>query len=122
MAVDTALSILHAAADGETPDAPDVFQAIRSISKAKLPVDFGTIITGEADTMRRWQLLYTVSGADINAANAGQPTRGGGYWPIAILPACLGYAGDGAHENGVYLASGALSIKFQGLYDLQSVR
>ncbi len=36
-----------------------------------------------------------------------------------MFPACLGYAGDGGHENGVYLASGALSIRFEGLYDLQ---
>lgn len=122
MPTDAALRVLHAAADGSNPDARDVFEAIRAISKAKLPVDYASQIAGPGSTMRHWQLLFTANGADLNAANAGKPSKVGSYWLTAVLPACLGYAQDGTHDNGVYLASGGLSVRFSGLYDLQSVR
>lgn len=120
MPTDAALRVLHAAADGSTPDAKDVFEAIRAISKAKLPVDFASTIAGPGSTMRHWQLLFTANGNDLNAANAGKPSKVGNYWLTSVLPACLGYSQDGGHDNGVYLASGAVSLRFSGLYDLQS--
>lgn len=122
MPTDAAIRVLHAAADGNTPDAKDVFEAIRAVSKAKPSVDFGTLIAGPGNTMRHWQLLFTANGSDLTAANAGKPSKCGNYWPVSVLPACLGYSQDGEHDNGVYIASGALSVRFTGLYDLQSVR
>lgn len=122
MPTDAALRVLHDAAEGSTPDAKDVFEAIRAMSKAKPSVDYAACIPGPGSTMRHWQLLFTANGADLNAANAGKPFKCGNYWPTSVLPACSGYSQDGGHENGVYIASGALSLRFAGLYDLQSVR
>lgn len=118
MPLNAAVSILHSIADGATPDVQEVFEAVRAVIKAKPSVDFASEIAGPGEAMRRWQLVYTVKGSELANANAGKPSKLGAYW--ALLPACLGFAGDGGHENGIYIASGALSFRFEGLYDLQT--
>jgi len=111
---DKYVEILHRAAEEGSVPRMEVFKAMMSLEKMKLPAD-GLLdaVTAEG---KRWRLVYTAGKEPVTAAikakgSHSELTQAGQYFPLTAVQTWDG--SNNRIENGVYLGFLA-SLKFSG--------
>lgn len=115
MTVSQAISIVHTAAQDRSVPPKEVFQAMRTLEKEKLPTDgWNTILGGTSSPGNRWRLVFTTGTKDVAAALRNNGAGGGGkYFPITAVQKWD--ASKNEIENGIFLGH-LIALKFRGPY------
>jgi hypothetical protein len=110
--LEDAVAVLQrAAADASVPPVK-VFDALRSLEKAKLPAEAWPETLGAGAGGRRWRLVFTSGTKQVQDAMKGG-LGGGKYFPITAVQRWDAAAGQ--IENGIFLGHVA-ALTFTGPY------
>lgn len=110
-----AISIVHTAASDSSVPPKQVFQAMRTLEKEKLPTDgWNTILGGTSSPGNRWRLVFTTGTKEVAAALRNSGAGGGGkYFPITAVQKWD--ASKNEIENGIFLGH-LIALTFRGPY------
>lgn len=109
--VGNARSTLKQAAANGSVKPKEVFNALRTLEKAKLQSpEWPTIVGGSTSPGKRWRLVFTTGTSKVREALKGKGEGGGNYFPLTA--AQRWDASKGEIENGIFLGLlGALTFK-----------
>lgn len=112
--VDRAIETLKTAGETFSVKSVDVFDALRTLEKAKLDSSgWPEIVGGKSSPGKRWRLVFTTGTKAVREALRGKGKGGGQYFPLTA--AQRWDASKGEIENGIFLGLiGALT--FSGPY------
>lgn len=112
--VDRAIETLKTAGETFAVKPVEVFDALRTLEKAKLDAsEWPEIVGGKASPGKRWRLVFTTGTKAVREALQGKGKGGGQYFPLTA--AQRWDASKGEIENGIFLGLlGALT--FSGPY------
>lgn len=110
-------SILKQAAKDQNVPSKEVFNALRTLEKAKLQSpEWPTIVGGSASPGKRWRLVFTTGTSKVREALKGKGEGGGNYFPLTA--AQRWDASKGEIENGIFIGLLA-ALTFKGPYAYQ---
>lgn len=112
--VNKSTSILRQAAKDKNVNPKEVFNALRTLEKAKLKSpEWPMMVGGSSSPGKRWRLVFTTGTSKVREALKGNGEGGGNYFPLTA--AQRWDASNGEIENGIFLGLVA-SLTFKGPY------
>lgn len=112
--VNRSTSVLRQAAKDKSVNPKEVFNALRTLEKAKLQnPEWPKMVGGSSSPGKRWRLVFTTGTSKVREALKGNGEGGGNYFPLTA--AQRWDASNGEIENGIFLGLLA-SLTFKGPY------